>query len=135
MKKNIIIVTSIMAASLIAVPKASAINEEWAAVAGFVGGVLFQAATSDTHVSLPRVTYNHHVYSDSHYNRVQYRTQCTPRPAPPPSGYWKVIEDRRWIPGTWYYEYDECGRSTKYWREGYWDHFQRKVWVSSRHYY
>lgn len=121
------IITAITILSLLTLtPSAKAINEEWSAVAGFVGGLLFSAAVSS----------DSHVTTSTHVTR-HYEYHHSPRPircAPQPHGYWKYTNEKRWIPGTWYYEYDDCGRQVKYWREGYWDHYQRKVWVSYNRY-
>jgi hypothetical protein len=132
MKKYLILITSITISLLCITSNSYAINKEWSAVAGFVGGVLFHSAISDASSHSTRVTYNHHSYEPprSHvYTSVHYHQHGGYR-QPEPRGHWETVSDRRWISGSWYYEYDHCGRTIKHWREGYWDYYNRRVWVS-----
>lgn len=109
--KSIIAISLIAAlATVLPTPKAQAINQEWAAVAGFVGGYLFSSATSDRYCE-PR--------------RVYYEPTYTYQP----TGYYRTEVRRYWTPGYYDYEYTECGSRRKYWVNGYWSERQVRVWV------
>lgn len=113
---KILIVTVLCATCLINPPKANAINEEWSAVAGFVGGVL--AANAFDNHSHRTVTVNHY---DNYYQRTEYYR---------PSGRYEWRSTRVYIPGRWVYEYTPCGRRERIWQPGYYTYERERVWVS-----
>ncbi len=111
---------------------AQAINKEWSAVAGFVGGVLVANAVNCG----PRTTY----YQPA---PVVYQAPTVVVHEPPPrivryerpsrpSGYYEYRSERVWVPGRWVYEDLGCGRERKVWEPGYYETVQNKVWVSHR---
>lgn len=118
MKKTLVILAVFCAACLINPPKAEAINKEWSAVAGFVGGLLVADAFSHDTV----------VYRDYGYRGYDHRVDLTPRGYR--SGYWKTVCDRRWVSGYRSYYYDHCGRQRYNWVPGHWETYNRQVWVS-----
>lgn len=103
-------------------PKANAINEEWAAVAGFVGGMLFQAASQNSHVIHQPQQVVYHT-PEPVYQRPQ--RICRPR------GHWEVVQHREWVPGYWSWSIDKCGRKTRRYINGYWDYTTERVWVAA----
>lgn len=118
-KMKYIILSVICAACLITPPKAKAINEEWSAVAGFVGGLLVANVANDscTVSRAPRtVNYNHNYYYEN--------TRRAPR------GHYQWETRRVWVPGRWQYYYNDCGRREKYWSAGYYKVERTRVWVS-----
>ncbi|HMP72452.1 MAG TPA: hypothetical protein PKE55_04235 [Kiritimatiellia bacterium] len=97
---------------------AQAMNREWAAVAGFVGGVLVSHA-----VHAPRATVVHH------HAPVVRETVVIHEP--PPSGYWEVRSERIWVPGQWIHHDLGCGRFQRVWQPGHYQVVQRRVWVET----
>ncbi|MCB1070425.1 MAG: hypothetical protein H7A43_04985 [Verrucomicrobia bacterium] len=110
---------SLLAVGLIAPKPAQAINKEWSAAAGFVGGMLFnQAIQCDRTV----VTHQQSV--------VEYRPQRRVYiEEPEPCGYWEVRREKVWVPGCWEYIDLGCNRYRKEWSEGYYRWDTRRVWV------
>lgn len=111
MKKLIIIITALA----IATTPCMAINKEWSAALGFLGGVVATKAFD-----------NHREHYERH--NVYY--------CPPPqtvyvvqSGHWEVIQEKVWVPGQWIFQ--EIGPNTykKVWQEGYYKIVEKRVWV------
>lgn len=114
MKK--IMMSSIIGLACFAMPiESQAINKEWSAVAGFVGGLLVADAFNDSRVEHRTV---YHDYGYQNNNCYQ------------PRGYWKTVHDRRWVNGRRDYYYDHCGRRQYTWTPGYWTTYTRQIWVS-----
>lgn len=109
---------------------ARAINEEWAAVAGFVGGVLVANAATcgprTTYVQPSTVVYQAPpvVVHEPPPRVVYYERPSRPR------GYYEHRTERVWVPGRWVYEDLGCGRERKIWEPGYYETVRNKVWVS-----
>jgi hypothetical protein len=147
MKKTVSIASLALAVWSAQVLPAQAINKEWAAVAGFVGGVL--VANAANHHPAPRTVYYsqpavvcppapvvvHHpapvVYHqpapvvEHHYH---YRHQ--------PRGYYEYRTERVWVPGSWVHHPSPCGSRRQTWQPGYYSTQRNKVWVQagvSRH--
>ena len=93
-----------------------AINKEWSAAIGFLGGVLTTKAF-DNHQHCEKV------YIQQQPQQVYYVA---------PSGHWEYINEQIWVPGTWVYQ--EIGPNTyqKIWREGYYQTITKKIWVTDR---
>jgi len=103
---------------------ASAMNKEWAAVAGFVGGVLVaNAANCNTRTYYQPAPV---VYHEAPRHVVHYEYQA------PPRGYYEYRTERVWVPGSWSYEYSSCGSRRNVWQPGYYETHRNKVWVSQR---
>ena len=123
MKKMLI--TAGLAAAMVTgqAQTANAMNEEWAAVAGFVGGVLLANAAS---CNTPTVRY----YEPA---RVEYRHYEPPRRIArcdaQPRGRYEYRTERVWVPGYWTYDSD-CGGRRQVWQPGYYETTRSKVWVS-----
>jgi hypothetical protein len=139
MKKRWITAGMAMAMALGQATPAKAINEEWAAVAGFVGGLLV-ANASQGHSS---TRYTHTTYYQPapvvvhspppvviHEAPPRHVVRHRPAP-PPPRGYYEVQTRRVWVPGRWVYEDTGCGRPRKIWEPGYYDTIREKIWVSA----
>lgn len=114
--KKIIAVSLIGALMLTIAPTANAINKEWSAVAGFVGGVLVANAFDGGSHCAPRTVYYEQRPVEYHYYE--------------PSGRWEYRTERVWVPGRWQYSYDHCGNQSRYWQSGYYRTYQTKTWVS-----
>ena len=123
-------------------PEARAGDEGWAALGGYVVGSLIGGG-GHGHGSY-RVGYHsrghrsgHHVnYRPApryyHAPPVRYETVIVENhyaPPPEPEGHYEYQEQRIWVPGSYSYEYDRCGRQIKVWHEGYYRTEQVKVWV------
>jgi hypothetical protein len=120
---------ALSAAALSLAPKpALAGDREWAAVGGFVGGLIIGSALNE---------HRHDAYPARH------TTVVVARPAPPavcyapvidrcddrPAGYWLRVEERVWVPGYWAVSYD-CGRRVRYFVPGHYECRVNRVWVS-----
>lgn len=106
-----------------------AMNKEWAAVAGFVGGLLVANAGPCGPVYRTAPVYRD--YSTQYYTSeprvtVQYSTRAR--------GHYQWQTEREWVPGCWTYEDMGCGRSRKVWQPGHYRTFRTKVWVASNSY-
>ena len=129
MKKSLVTCGIALVLAGAQVQPAKAINEEWSAVAGFVGGVLFaNAANCNRSYSYQPSTV---VYREP---AVVYETQPTyvVRHRPEPQGYYEWRTERIWVPGCWVYEDDGCGYRRKIWQSGYYKTNRYKVWVTAR---
>lgn len=125
MKTMAMVMAGLVALGVATPRPAQAINEEWAAVAGFVGGVLFsEASRCDRTVVVERPVVE---------RRVVHRPVVIERPEP--CGYWEVRRVKVWVPGSWTYIDLGCNRYRKVWNEGYYRWESQRVWVetSSRH--
>jgi len=128
------------------VQPARAINEEWSAALGFIGGVLVASHSSrDCAPNVyytppatycpPPARYERVVYSpppvyvqEPCYERPRYveTTRCEPR------GYYEYRQERRWIAGSWYTERTTCHSTRQVWSPGRWEYSTVKVWVDGR---
>jgi hypothetical protein len=97
---------------------AQAINKEWSAVAGFVGGVLVANAAHGNRGYSREVVYTPSVRHVTVYHE------------PAPSGHWEWQHQRVWVPGCWIYENRGCGARRKIWQPGYYRVVKTKVWVT-----
>lgn len=147
MKKNWMTAGLITILGAGSIMPAQAINKEWSAVAGFVGGVLVANAahrpSRTYYVNEPAVVYRPApvVVERNYYyappprpvvRRVQYeRYECAP--PPPPSGHYEYRTEWIWVPGCWVYEDTGCG-SRQVWQPGYYETVRNKVWVSTCRY-
>ncbi|HMO52693.1 MAG TPA: hypothetical protein PKE26_15995 [Kiritimatiellia bacterium] len=131
------LITMGLAAALVAgmSTPARAMNKEWAAVAGFVGGVLVansaycRPATTVYHQ--PRVVYQQPVvvYESAPVVVHQRPSRVVVRHEPVRRGYYEWRTERVWVPGTWIYEDLGCGSRRKIWQPGYYETVRNKVWV------
>lgn len=143
------------AAMLAQTPESQAGDEGWAALGGFLAGSLVGGNShghgsynigyhsgghrSGYHMNYrsggrthhgPRV--RHHYYTPP----VRHETviiQNYTAPPPEPKGHYEYQERRVWVPESYVYEHDHCGRRIKVWREGYFTTERVKVWVPYRH--
>ena len=112
------------------VQQAQAINKEWSAALGFVGGML--------------VANNYNGYRSCPPRQVYVRESCPPpvvvrEYCPPPrpvvierrvsSGHYEYETRQVWVDGQWNYEDIGCGRYRKVWCPGYYKNVQVRVWV------
>lgn len=127
MKKSIM--TMGLAAAVLSAQSipAQAINKEWSAVAGFVGGVLVANAASCNRGYQRQVVYQQPIQQVI-YQPVE-RVVIRERPAP--SGYYEWRTERRYVPGYWVHEDDGCGYRRKVWQPGYYKTVRVKTWVDT----
>ena len=136
MKKSYFTASLALAMALGQVTPAKAINEEWAAVAGFVGGLLVANASQGHSTRYTHTTYYQPapvvvhspppvvIYEPPSHHVVRYHAP------PPPRVHYEVQTRRVWVPGRWVYEDTGCGRPRKIWEPGYYDTVREKVRVS-----
>jgi len=130
MKTNLLLATALV--GLLAVPvSAHAGNRSekvWIGVGSFLGGVLI-GSHIERH-SAPRQP----VYYPQHYEPApsvivveRPRVYCPPAP----SGYWKTIQTRQYVPERWIVATDRCGRRTRILQPGYYTYETQRVWVDT----
>jgi hypothetical protein len=99
-------------------------DKEAALVGGLLGGLIIGAALAD-HADARTV-----VVHDRCATPVIVRDRCD-------DGYWKVVETRVWVPGTWVIERGHHGRTYRRYIEGHYECRTERVWVAydrhSRH--
>lgn len=107
---------------------AQAGKKEWAAVAGFVGGVLVANAAQGHRTYHREVVYHQPV---QHVVYQPAQTVVIRHTQPAPRGYYEWRTERVWVPGCWVYE--PCGYNSrrKVWQPGYYRTVQNRVWVSA----
>lgn len=87
-------------------------NEAWAAIGGFIGGVIVGSALDEDQ--------NSSVVINASYGHNHRR------------GYWEVVAVRTWVPGYWVVKYDDCGRRYRHFNRGYYTTTKQRVWVDGR---
>ena len=113
--------------------EARAGDEAWAAIGGFVAGVITGVAIEDghhVHHRHPPAHYGHHKnYGNKGHHgppHVSYHRHHGKK------GHWEYRKVRVWVPGHWAYSYDSCGSRVRYWESGYYSWQKNKVWVPHR---
>jgi len=130
MKKLLLI--SVLTCGLLFAPQAQAINEEWAAVLGFIGGVLVAKSSDcdrETRVVVREERY--HIERPAMVYRPR-RRHCDHTEIEVPSGYYKTITERYWVPGRRIITRGHCGRKAIRYIQGYYDYREIRVWVEHR---
>lgn len=104
--------------------QAQAGDDGWAALGGFIGGLIVHDIFEPHHHTtvIKETRYrsdyqprrNHH--RETHSERYEYR--------------W----EKKWVPGYYSYEEDSCGYVEKIWHPGYYTRVKVKVLVSPRRY-
>jgi len=121
--------------------RALADDEAWAALGGFVAGVITQAVIEDSrdHQADVRVIirdydhrdYRHHRdYGDRRDHRCNKHCDHRDRRDHCADGYWKVEHVKIWVPGGWEVGYNRCGDKIRTWRKGHYVVEKRRVWVA-----
>ncbi|MBI2518334.1 MAG: hypothetical protein HYV95_15750 [Opitutae bacterium] len=121
-KLTALVLTAATALSL--TPKSAfASDKEWAAVGGFLGGLIVGTAINDSHHdSYPRRTTT--VIVNGRGDRCDDR----------PEGYWKNVTVRVWVSGCWIEERGRHGNCYRRYVEGHYEFRTDRVWVSfNRH--
>ncbi|HBA85417.1 MAG TPA: hypothetical protein DCZ95_15125 [Verrucomicrobia bacterium] len=128
---------AVLAAVLVAgtMTPAMALNREWAAALGFLGGVLVadsvnnHCRTDYREVVVERPVYVNRevvverpVYIEPPVERVIVRE-------PPPSGHYEYQTRQEWVPGQWVFEESYHGRLRQVWQPGYYQDVTVKIWV------
>lgn len=110
--KNLLLAVLMMAC--LGLPRAvHAGDEGWAALGGFLGGVLLSQGHHHEHRTVIREKiYHRERVSQGHY---EYQTR------------------RIWHPGRFVHVRRDCGRVRRVWEPGYYQHEKVKVWVPSLH--
>jgi len=104
--------------------QARADDEAWAAVGGFIAGVITGSViehNSSVHTGIS-VSYGDPCHS-------HHRSGCGVC-YPARSGYWSVERVRVWVPGCWEIVVNHCGDRVRVWKPGRFDYHQRKIWVA-----
>ena len=125
MKKTLVmaLIAGILLAPAI---RANAINREWSAALGFLGG--WMVANGGL---CPRTVVVHEQACVEPV--VVERPVFVERPViverPIPAGHYEYREERIWVPGSWEYVETRCGNVERVWREGFYRTEMIKVWV------
>ena len=124
MKKALWIVVLVAAIVAVRPMEAAAINREWSAALGFLGGLLVANASCQ-----PQRT----VYQETVV--VEQPVICEPVIIEEPAGHYEYREQQVWIPGRWVYMgHGRCQR--RLWEPGYYRTETIRVWVPApRRYY
>ena len=119
MKKALL--TTVLMGALVAGPamQASAINREWSAVLGFLGGYMV-ANGGLGH----RTVYQEPVYVQQ---PVYHETIIVEEPVV--TGHYEMQERTIWEPGFWELIVTRCGREQRIWHDGYYRTEMVQVWV------
>ncbi len=93
-------------------------SETRALVGGLIGGLIIGSAI------------------DRHNDRHVTVSHCPPPPPaycppPAPSGYWREVQVRDWVPGRWVCTRDHCGREIRVYQQGYYTYRTDRVWVAT----
>lgn len=141
MNKTLMVVGLTGAMAFASTMPAMAINKEWSAALGFLGGML-ATRTYD---------YNHSQgYGRGGCGPRYYAPPPPPPCAPPvyvqappptvivqqqpvyiqqPAGHYEIRQERQWVEGSWRYEQLDCNTYRKVWSPGYYQTVEVKVWV------
>lgn len=111
-------------------------DKAWAAVGGFVGGVI-TANIFDHHrdhhrtevIVVERDSHPHKSYRHGH-KKHRCESDCDHYA---PRGHYETITVREWVPGCWRIEYNRCGDRIRYWEPGYYTHVSKRIWVEDDH--
>lgn len=148
MKRTLTIAGLTGAMALAATTPAMAINKEWSAALGFLGGVM-ATRTVDYHRS--QQGYYRGGYGSGYGGGcrpvVVQQSYCPPPVvvqsyAPPPvivqqpvyvqqqpSGHYEYREEQQWVEGSWRYEEIGCNTYRKTWCPGFYKTVRVQVWV------
>jgi len=124
--------TSIISVLLLALggAPAHANDKAWAALGGFVAGVITGVAIEDSRDR------GYHgevaVTVVAPYGRDYHRGGHYRGPDPYRHGHWEIRRVRVWVPGRWEIVIDRCGARTRIWRGGYYEWRRERVWVPYR---
>lgn len=106
----------LLGGAVIATPHSACAGDEgWAALGGFLGGVLIGQSAS----CVPRTVIHRDVIVESR---------------PSVCGHYEWVEERYWIPGRYVVERDRCGRRTRVWEPGRYAYRKVRVWTDRVHY-
>ncbi len=131
---NKIILSTLALASLATLAPTTAhagSSETRALVGGLIGGLIIGSAINNNR--------DHHV-TVSHCPpppprcdspRVVIVEPPRQRPPPAPSGYWKDVQTRVWVPGRWITVRQSCGREISRYENGYYTYRTDRVWVAT----
>ena len=139
MKRMLMLVGVTGAMAVASAMPAMAINKEWSAALGFLGGVML-ADHVDHHRSYDYdyVRCDRPVYVQQTYCPPPVVVQQCPQPVyvqqqpvivQQQQGHYEFRTEQRWIPGIWTYEQIGCNQYRKVWTPGYYQTTQTKVWV------
>lgn len=88
-------------------------DKELAIVGGLIGGIIIASALNDDCDDTRVVVASHHRHDHD---------RCD-------DGYWKRVEVRVWVPGTWVTE-RRHGHAHRYYIEGHYEYRTNRVWVA-----
>ncbi|MEM7792526.1 MAG: hypothetical protein AAF546_14070 [Verrucomicrobiota bacterium] len=123
MKNKILLILVPVLCLTLGTGRAAADDEGWYALGGFVGGVV-ATKVFDHHKG-------HHHHVRSHHSGPQCNKHCSSCKSYKPSGYYKTVRVKVWVPGYWETYYDRCGRRQRHFVSGHHTYEKQRVWVSN----
>lgn len=111
-------------------------DEALYAIGGFIGGVITTKALDRHHHKShhhKEVVYVDRNCSARNYTHGHNKHRCDHgcKHSTKPSGYYKNVSVRKWVPGCWEIHYNRCGDRVRTWTEGYYTYVEKRVWVEN----
>lgn len=125
MKRKLLLAGLIPLMLVTTTPRAQALNPEWAAVLGAVGGFYLAdrfAGPSTCYAAEPEGLTLQDAYYTRHYPSSYFASS-------PRSGHYEIIVRQTWVPGRYIYTRTGCNRYRRHWNEGYYQTAQVRIWV------
>lgn len=120
---KLLIATVITALSgVVGIPQtARAGNDGLAALGGFIGGLIVGSTVG-------------HPQNDYDYRPPAYHDgpDIVIDNGPRARGHWEWVTVKVWVPASWVVRYDNCGRSFRDFRPGYFEFRRERTWVDGR---
>ena len=104
-------------------------DEAWAAIGGFVAGVITGVAIDDDHHRHGKKHYRGEYRGRKHGDQVYYSKQGRHGYGHGPKGRWEYRRVKVWIPGHWKSTYGRHGQCVRIWKRGHHAWRKTQVWI------